>query len=184
MSSIYSRGTYRSHPHDSAARDKRTHPIASTASGDSSFLHFLSSPAGDKRSFYVFYLRPWAMSISFTFFSFARGRKTFFLRVLASPAGEEHFFLFYDLRPRATSVFFCFTIFRAVGRVFFFCFPLIRCFRDAVFSCFFSMGLISNSHRVEAARTSSSWKSESMVRRPRETLNFATPRLEFYKYYS
>ena len=141
MSSIYSRGTYRSHPHDSAARDKRTHPIASTASGDSSFLHFLSSPAGDKRSFYVFYLRPWAMSISFTFFSFARGRRTFSLHFLASPTGEEHFFLFYDLRPRATSVLFlfCYLPSRRTS-VPFFCFPLIRCFRDAVFPVFSPWG--------------------------------------------
>ena len=51
-----------------------------------------SSSTGDERFFYVFYLRPWATSISFTFFIVAHGRRTFFLHFLASPAGEEHSF--------------------------------------------------------------------------------------------
>ena len=57
-------------------------------------------------------------------------------------------FLFYYLRPWATSVLFLFSAN-----------PMLQ--RHS-FSCFFSMGLISNSHRVEAVRTSSSWKSASM----------------------
>ena len=110
----------------SAARGKRTHPIV--------LRRRTTVPL------YVFYLRPWAMSISFVFFNFARGRRTFSLYFLASPTGDGHSFYVFYLRPRAMNVlftffsfargrqafFFCFTIFRAVGRAFFFRFPLIR----------------------------------------------------------
>ena len=93
----------------SVARSKRTHPIASTASDDSSFLYFLSSPTGDERFFYVFQLRPWATSISFTFFY---------------------------LLLRVKNILFTFFSFARGRQAFFFCFPLIRCFRDAVFPVF------------------------------------------------
>ena len=119
---------------ESAARGKRTHPIASTASDDSSFLYFLSSPTGDERFFYVFYLRPWATSISFTFFSFARGRRTFSLHFLASPAGEEHSFYILLSSPLDDKRSFFVLLSSSVGDEYFFCFPLIRCFRDVVFS--------------------------------------------------
>ena len=93
-----------------------------------------SSSTGDERFFYVFYLRPWATSISFTFFIVAHGRRTFFLHFLASPAGdehsfyillsspagEEHSFLFYYLPPRRKTVCFLFFVHPRHRKVFLF----------------------------------------------------------------
>jgi len=49
---------------------------------------------------------------------------------------------------------------------------------------FSSIGLISNAHRAERSTNFLIMKSASMVRRPRETLNFVISKPEFYKYYS
>ena len=104
----------------------------------------------------------------------ARGKRT-------HPIALRHrttvpFFIFFHGR-RTFSLHF--TIFRAVGRVFFLFSvnPMLQ--RRGLF-LFFSMGLISNSHRVEAARTSSSWKSASMgpCRRPRPCGGCSCPACE------
>ena len=139
----------------------------------------------DERSFYIFYLLPWKTSV---------------------------LFLFYYLPSRRTSVLFLFSANPMLQR--------------RSFSCFFSMGLISNSHRVERSTNFLIMEKRKSCRRPRpcggcscpacesiarqrqrvcraiarrlvldssrlkstgdqgEKLNFATPRLEFYKYYS
>ena len=63
---------------------------------------------------------------------FFHGRRTFFLHFLSSSMEDGRSFLFSAN-------------------------PMLQ---RRSFSYFFSMGLISNAHRVEAARTSSSWKAQ------------------------
>ena len=115
-----------------------------------------SSSMEDEYSFYIFLFLPWKKMFSVKISFVFHGRRTFLLHFLSSSMEDERSFLFSAN-------------------------PMLQ---RRSFSCFFSMGLISNAYRAERSTNFLIMKSASMVRRPRETLNFATPRLEFYKYYS
>ena len=144
-------------------------------------LRFLASPTGDEHFFYIFYHRPRATNVFFTFFSFARGRRTFLLRFLASPAGEERSLYIFSLRPRAKNIFFILRSSPAGDKRSFFILlssePSDECsfllfsvnpmLQRRSFSCFFSMGLISNSHRVERSTNFLIMKKRKLCRRPR-----------------
>ena len=93
-------------------------------------------------------------NILFTFFIFFRGRRAFFLHFTIFALGRQAFL-------------FCFTIFRAVGRVFLFLFSVNPMLQRHSFSCFFSMGLISNSHRVERSTNFLIMEERKLCRWPR-----------------
>ena len=88
-------------------------------------------------------------NILFTFFIFFRGRRAFFLHFTIFALGRQAFL-------------FCFTIFRAVGRVFLFLFSVNPMLQRHSFSCFFSIGLISNAHRAERSTNFLIMKGASM----------------------
>ena len=115
------------------------------------------------------------------FFYFFHGRKCFSLKYPSSSMEDELFFHIFYLLPWKTSVLFFVLLSSPVGDECFFLFSANPMLQRRSFS---SIGLISNAHRAERSTNFLIMKSASMVRRPRETLNFATPRLEFYKYYS
>ena len=98
--------------------------------------------------FYIFYLPPWRKNISFTFFIFHHGGRTFLLRFLYSSTAEERFFYVFYLPPWRKNIpftffivrhggrtsFFYFTIFRHGGRAFFFNLTIFRGLGNAIFS--------------------------------------------------
>ena len=121
----------------------------------------------DEYSFYIFLFLPWKKMFSVKISFVAHGRRASFLHFLASPAGEEYSFLillsspageersflFYYLPSRRTSVLFLFSANPMLQR--------------RSFSCFFSMGLISNSHRVERSTNFLIMRKRKSCRRPR-----------------
>ena len=101
----------------------------------------------DEYPFYIFLFLPWkkmlSVKISFVF----HGRRTFLSHFLSSSMEDElslYILLSSEPSDECSSLF-------SVN-------PIAL---ETQFFLFFSIGLISNSHRVEAARTSSSWKSAS-----------------------
>ena len=76
--------------------------------------------------FYIFYLPPWRKNISFTFFIFRHGGRTFLLHFLSSTVAEERFFYVFYLPPWRKNIPFTFFIFRHGGRTSFFYFTIFR----------------------------------------------------------
>ena len=103
----------------------------------------------DERSFYIFLFLPWKkmfpVKISFVF----HGRRASFLHFLASPAGEEYSFLILLSSPVGDRRSFLFYYLRPWATGFLFLFSINPMLQRRSFSCFFSMGLLSNAHRVE-----------------------------------
>ena len=113
--------------------------------------------------FNIFYHRPRATNVPFTFFIFARGRRAFLSHFLSSPVGDERSFYIFQLRPRAKSILFTFYYLRPWATSVLFLFYYLPSRRTSVLflfsanvmllrrglSCFFSVGLISNAHRAE-----------------------------------
>ena len=103
----------------------------------------------DEYSFYIFLFLPWEKMFSVKISFVVHGRRTFFLHFLASSADEEILFTCYYLRPWTTSVLFLFYYLPSRRTSIPFLLSVNPMLQRHSFSCFFSMGLISNSHRVE-----------------------------------
>ena len=115
----------------------------------------------DEHSFYIFLFLPWKKMFSVKISFVVHGRQAFFLHFLASSADDEHSFLILLSSPVDDKRSFFVLLSSEPSDECSFLFSANPMLQRHSFSCFFSMGLISNAYRVEAARTSSSWKSAS-----------------------
>ena len=104
---------------------------------------------GDEHSLYIFLFLPWKKMFSVKISFVVHGRRTFFLHFLASPTGEEYSFLILLSSPVGDECSFLFYYLPSRRMGFLFLFSINRMLQRRSFSYFFSMGLISNAHRIE-----------------------------------
>ena len=118
------------------------------------------------------------MNIIFMFFCFFHGRKCFSLKYPSSFMEDKHSFYIFYLLPWKTSVLFTFYYLYpwATGVLFLFSANLM--FQRRSFSCFFSMGLISNAYRVERSTNFLIMEKCKSCRRPRPCGGCSCPAYE------
>ena len=118
------------------------------------------------------------MNILFTFFYFLHVRKCFSLKYPSSSMEDEYSFYIFYLLPWKTSVLFLFYYLPSRRTSVLFLFSVNPMLQRRSFSCFSSMGLISNSHRVERNTNFLIMKKRKPCRRPRPCGGCSCPACE------